>query len=66
VFDRNGFALLRNPVARRTMARGVTVEAAARFRGVESRRLLDELASAAGIRAEHECEHETCVGACRH
>jgi hypothetical protein len=66
VFDRHGFALLRNPVARRTMARGVTVEAAARFRGVESRRLLDELASAAGIRAEHECEHETCVGACRH
>jgi ferredoxin len=48
------------------MARGVTVEAAARFRGVNSHRLVNDLAEAAGVRAEYECEHETCAGACRH
>jgi hypothetical protein len=65
VFDRHGFALLRNPVTRRTMAQRVTVEAASRFRGVELGQLVEELAIAAGIHAEHGCEHETCVDACR-
>jgi hypothetical protein len=63
VFDRHGFALLRNPVARRTMARRVTVDAAARFRGVELGQLVEELAAAAGVRVEHRCEHEVCAGA---
>jgi hypothetical protein len=53
VFDRHGFAPLRNPIARRTMARATTVEAAARFRGVEFDALLEELAVAAGVPAEH-------------
>ena len=65
VFDRHGFALLRNPVARRTMAKQVTVEMAARLRGVEFDQLLTDLAAAAGIPAEGACKHEACIEPCR-
>lgn len=43
VFDRHGFTLLRNPIARRTVARGVTLKQAARLRGVDMERLLADL-----------------------
>jgi len=45
VFDSYGFTLLKNPIARRTMARGVTIEQAARFRGVDPEELLRALRS---------------------
>lgn len=43
VFDRYGFTLLRNPIARRTIARGITVAKAAAFKGVELEELLQSL-----------------------
>jgi hypothetical protein len=49
VFDEYGFELLRNPVARRTMARGVTLATAARFRGVPVERFVQDLAAVAGV-----------------
>lgn len=52
VFDRHGFGLLRNPVARRTIARGVSIARACAFRGVDRRRLLDDLNAAAGLRGQ--------------
>jgi hypothetical protein len=48
VFDAFGFTLLRNPVARRTMARGVTLAQAASFRGVDLDHFLAALAAARG------------------
>jgi hypothetical protein len=54
VFDRYGFTLLRNPVARQTMARGVTLATAAKFRGVPLGPFVDDLAFVAGVRAQHE------------
>jgi hypothetical protein len=48
VFDAYGFTLLRNPVARRTMARGVTLAQAASFRGVDLDAFLGALAAARG------------------
>jgi hypothetical protein len=54
VFDRYGFTLLRNPVARRMMARGVTLATAAKFRGVPLRAFVDDLAFVAGVQALHE------------
>jgi len=43
VFWRHGFAPLRNPVLRRTMARVVTIEQACRREGVSRAALLDDL-----------------------
>jgi len=43
VFDLYGFTLLRNPIARRTIARGVTIAKAAAFKGVELEDLLGSL-----------------------
>jgi hypothetical protein len=43
VFLRHGFAPLRNPVLRRTMARVVTIEQACRREGVSQAALLDDL-----------------------
>jgi hypothetical protein len=53
VFDAFGFTLLRNPVARRTMARGVTLAQAAAFRGVNLEQFLDALAAAGGHGSDH-------------
>lgn len=47
VFDSYGFTLLRNPVARRTVARGVTIAQAARLRDVDVQALLASLRRAA-------------------
>lgn len=47
VFDQYGFTLLRNPVARRTVARGVTLRQAASLRGVDLDQLLQSLRQAA-------------------
>jgi hypothetical protein len=47
VFDAYGFALLRNPIARRTMARGVTVAQAAAFRGIDVEEFRHALGGAA-------------------
>lgn len=47
VFDSYGFTLLRNPIARRTVARGVTIAQAARLREVDVDTLLASLRSAA-------------------
>ncbi len=48
IFDSYGFTLLRNPVARRTVARGVTIAQAARLREVDLEDLLAALRRAAG------------------
>ena len=52
VFDRYGFAPLRNPIARHTVARGVTLRQAANIRRVSLPQLLADLAAAARTRAE--------------
>jgi hypothetical protein len=57
IFDRYGFTLLRNPVARRTVARGVTIEQAARFRGIDGGELLHAL-KAAMVGSGQACETE--------
>jgi hypothetical protein len=49
VFDAYGFTLLRNPVARRTVARGVTIAQAAAFRGVNLGEFLGALAAEASV-----------------
>jgi hypothetical protein len=54
VFERYGFTLLKNPVARRTLARGVTLATAAKFQGVPLGALVEELARAAGVEARDE------------
>jgi hypothetical protein len=48
VFRRHGFAALGNPVLRATIARGVSVAQAARFRGVPLEPLLADLDAAVG------------------
>ena len=52
VFDRYGFAPLRNPVARLTVARGVTLRQAASMRRVSLPQLVSDLSAAASARAE--------------
>jgi hypothetical protein len=47
-FESHGFTLLRQPLARRTLARGVTVRQAATLRGVPSDELVRSLNRAAG------------------
>lgn len=49
VFDRYGFVALRSLAARRTLARGVTLQRAAHFRGVALRPFITDLATAAGV-----------------
>lgn len=46
VFDAHGFALLRNPVMRRTVARHITVAQAAAHRGVDAQKFLAALQAA--------------------
>lgn len=52
VFLRFGFTMLANPLARETIARGVTVRQAARFRGVNADALTRSLRQAAGTECE--------------
>ncbi len=47
VLERHGFTMLRNPVARRTLARGVTLSFAASMRGVPLETLLKDLSAVA-------------------
>jgi hypothetical protein len=56
VFDRYGFTPLRSAVARRTIARGVTLAQAATLRRVPLRNLVSDLAATAGVGAELEGE----------
>jgi hypothetical protein len=64
VFAAYGFTLLKNAAARRTLARGVTIAQAARFRGVCADELLVALRKAsqqdetAGGRACDGCDHD--------
>jgi hypothetical protein len=51
VFRRHGFAALQSPVLRATIARGVSVAQAARFRGVPLEPLLADLGPASGAAA---------------
>ena len=46
VFMHHGFTMLKSPLMRRTVARGVTIAQAAAFRGVGLERLLDSLNAA--------------------
>ncbi len=64
VFDNYGFTLLRNPVARRTVARGVTLEQAARLRGVDVETFVASLRRKAGLEACNECTHTDVGGPC--
>jgi hypothetical protein len=54
VFERYGFTLLKNPVARRTLARGITLATAARFREVQLHPLIKDLATVAGVAHRHD------------
>lgn len=61
VFAAFGFTMLANPVARRTIARGVTVRQAARFRGVCAETLTRSLRMAVGAEpAEHDPNCVAC------
>ena len=65
VFNAYGFTMLANPIARRTLARGITVSQAARFRDVCADELLLSLRAAAGVdpsaggRACGGCDHDS-------
>ncbi|MBI4287994.1 MAG: DUF1858 domain-containing protein [Chloroflexi bacterium] len=49
VFLRNGFAPLANPLARKTMARAVTISQATQIHGLDADKLVDELNRACGV-----------------
>ena len=53
VFDRLGFTLLRNPIARQTIARNVSLGQAAAFRRVPLPQLVTDLAACASVRPEN-------------
>lgn len=68
VFDRYGFTMLRKPLMRRTVARGVTLAKAAAMRGICADSFLHELRYAAGL-ADDSGSCGTCSpdeSSCRH
>jgi hypothetical protein len=68
VFDRYGFTMLRKPLMRRTVARGVTLAKAAAMRGICADSFLHELRYAAGL-ADDSDSCGTCSpdeSSCRH
>lgn len=62
VFMQYGFTLLKQPLLRRTLARGVTRAHAASFRGVPAQEFLDSLNRAIGIEAHCAPKRGDCPG----
>lgn len=59
VFQRHGFTLLSNPVARRTIARAVSLEHVCRMQGKDVKQIVHELRVAAGLATACSC---SCSG----
>lgn len=55
VFQRHGFTLLSNPVARRTIARAVSLEHVCKMQGKDLKQIVHELRHAAGLAAPCAC-----------
>jgi len=61
VFVRHGFGLLLNPVARRTIARAVSIDHACRMHNEDVSAFVRELRVAAGLEEAHECACSTAL-----